>query len=146
MNQLPYVEMSQQYGGNGGNPFNPQHEIDFNPNLRVQKIRVRHGGMIDSIQFVLTDGMNLYELPKLGGNGGTQSEWDVPYGEYITKITVRYNQYCCGLQFFTNTGKFSPFFGKQIGNTADVDIKGNLLSYGGRSGSLVDAIQFFYWS
>ena len=23
MNQLPYVEMSQQYGGKGGNPFNP---------------------------------------------------------------------------------------------------------------------------
>lgn len=57
---------------------------------------------------------------------------ELPYGEFITKITVRYNQYCCGLQFFTNTGKFSPFFGKQIGNTADVDIKGNLLSYGGR--------------
>lgn len=40
MNQLPYVEMSQQYGGKGGNPFNPQHEIDFSPNLRVQKVRV----------------------------------------------------------------------------------------------------------
>ena len=42
--------------------------------------------MIDSVQFVLTDGMNLYELPKLGGNGGTHAEWDVPYGEFITKI------------------------------------------------------------
>ena len=41
--------------------------------------------MIDSVQFVLTDGMNLYELPKLGGNGGTHAEWDVPYGEFITK-------------------------------------------------------------
>ena len=40
----------------------------------------------------------------------------------------------------------SSLFGKQIGNTADVDIKGNLLSYGGRCGSIIDAIQFFYWS
>ena len=86
MNQLPYVEMSQQYGGKGGNPFNPQHEIDFSPNLRVQKVRVGHGGMIDSVQFVLTDGMNLYELPKLGGNGGTHAEWDVPMENSSQKL------------------------------------------------------------
>ena len=52
----------------------PSARNDFSPNLRVQKVRVGHGGMIDSVQFVLTDGMNLYELPKLGGNGGTHAE------------------------------------------------------------------------
>ena len=146
MNRLPFVESTKFFGGNGGATFNPSIELDWNPNLRVQKIKVAHGAMVDSVQLIMTDGMTTYEMPKLGGNGGNKSEWFVPQGEYIHRITMRYAQYLNGIQFHTNTGKSSPFFGKQTGSTADIEIRGNLLAIGGRSGSIVDAIQFFYWS
>lgn len=146
MNRLPFVESTELFGGNGGGPFKPTKEIDWNPNLRVQKIKVACGTMVDSLQLVMTDGKSTYEMPKMGGNGGQKTEWTIPQGDYITRISLYYSQYLNGIQFHTNGGKSSPFFGSALECNAEVEIRGNLLAIGGRYGSLVDAIQFFYWS
>lgn len=143
---IPNVEQTQFFGGSGGQPYVAKAQLEFNPNLRLCKIKMRSGDLIDSIQFVFTDGMNQYELPAMGGNGGRPSEFIIPQGEVIQKIIVKHSQYLSGLQFITNTGKCSPMFGKGAGKHSEVIVNGNLLAYGGRSGALIDAIQFYYWN
>lgn len=145
MTQQPVkVVATDFYGGKGGNAFKPAKQITFNPNLRISKINIRSGDSIDSIQFFMTDGMQMYELEKLGGNGGKAGEFVVPQGQYITEITVCHQPYCEGLQFKTNGGVTSQMFGKGRGTKTVIPVNGNLIGYGGRSGGLIDAIQFFY--
>lgn len=138
------IAKTDSFGGKGGSEYQPSKKIQFSPNLRIAKINMRSGNAVDCIQFVMTDGMQFYELEKMGGNGGKASEFVVPQGQYITEIIVYHQPYCEGLQFKTNAGLTSQLFGKGKGSQAVVPINGNLIAYGGRCGSNIDAIQFYY--
>ena len=140
------IQVSQKCGGNGGQEFRPQKKVEFNPNLRVTKVRARYGDMLDSLQFVLSDGYNTYELEKIGGNGGNATEWEVPQGQYITRIFVTHNQFITSVQFVLSGGNSSPIFGKRAGQNTEIPLNGNLLAYGGRAGSIIDQIQFYSWN
>ena len=82
----------------------------------------------------------------MGGTGGKPGEFVLSQGETIQKIIVKHSKFLSGLQFVTNTGRTSQMFGKGAGQRSEVIINGNLLAYGGRSGALIDAIQFYYWN
>ena len=143
---VPNIEQTQVFGGNGGSAYVAKKQIEFNTNFRLSKIKMRSGDLIDSIQFIFTDGSNQHELPAMGGTGGKPGEFIIPQGEIIQKIIVKHSKYLSGLQFITNTGRTSQMFGKGAGQRSEVNINGNLLAYGGRAGALIDAIQFYYWN
>jgi len=141
----PRVFQTKVFGGNGGDEFFPAQKVDFFPNYRLSKIRMGYGAAIDSIQFVFTDGNQMIELKKIGGNGGEKEEWEVPPYSYVSQIKIWYQDLVQGIQFITNNQASSPVFGNQTGNYEVVNIKGNLLCYGGRCGDCVDQIKFYYY-
>ena len=143
---IPNIEQTQLFGGNGGGVYVAKSQVEFNTNFRLSKIKIRSGDLIDSIQFIFTDGANEHTLPAMGGTGGKPGEFIIPQGEFIQKIIVKHSKFLSGLQFVTNTGRTSQMFGKGAGTQSEVIVNGQLFAYGGRSGALIDAIQFYYWN
>jgi hypothetical protein len=88
--------------------------------VAIAKIQVYVGHYVDQIRFVLSNG----ETVNFGPEGGTmQEEYVVPAGEWITWIKVRQGEHLDSIQFYTNRGKSSPFYGGPGGRKAIFHVK-----------------------
>ena len=146
--QMPLLKIykKKNIGGNGGDVYKPDKNIDFSPNLQLKQIKIGAGDALDSVQFVFSDGMQNIELSKIGGNGGNKFEWNVPMNQMVSEIRLWVGDMVNGIQFFTQNGEKSQVYGREAGQLEKVMINGKLLSYGGRCGACVDQITFYYWS
>ncbi len=115
--------------------------VNFGP---ITKVEVRHGGEIDGLR--LYYGVNKVTGPWHGGKGGKKREtWDVPAGENIVRVEGQSGDRIDNLQFFTDKGHSSPYFGggKKDNPFKAQDATGRpLRTVVGRSGSRVDRLTF----
>lgn len=103
-------------------------------------VRVWQGKFVDAIQLVYADGT---ESKKIGGRGGAKVDWQVPRGESIVGLNVKHGWLVDGMQFRTDGGSRSPWFGGAGGNhekTFNAPHGQSLLGIQGGSGSLIDSI------
>ena len=112
--------------------------------MQVKKVLVRHGRLIDSLQFLVSDGVDFEYSPRFGGLGGDYDEWTVPDGEYITQVEVRSGSKLDSITFITNKGTKSDKYGKNGGSYKLITFPTGSRFVGvfGRSGSLVDNLGF----
>ena len=81
-----------------------------------------------------------------GGNGGSESFFDVPMGESIQHVIVYSGGMVDSLQFVTDKGTTSQKFGGDGGNkhVFTVPEGAKLVGIYGRSGDMVDSLGFYY--
>ena len=135
--------VSDAYGGKGGNPFN---EIPTpRCNSALSKVVIRSGKYIDAIEltYVSNEDGSYSTLPRLGGNGGHESAFDIDVrgGEKIKSIQVRSGEFVDHLNFTTNKGRsvaFGGYGGSQFSIAETCDLQGIY----GRAGEYLDAIGF----
>lgn len=112
--------------------------------MQVKKVFVRHGQYIDSLQFLVSDGIDFEYSPRFGGTGGGYEEWTVPDDEYITQVEVRSGSLIDSITFITNKGTKSDQFGRNGGgyNLITFPSGSRFVGVYGGSGRLVDSIGF----
>ncbi|XP_013419743.1 zymogen granule membrane protein 16-like [Lingula anatina] len=129
------------YGGSSGDWFS-----DFGPSLYgpISSILIRHGGIIDGIQFIYGDNT---EGTFAGGLGGNAETLVLNTDEYIHKIRIGMDQgseYVGQLYFTTNKHTYGPY-GMQNTTLWDVEHGGQPLMYvSGRYSSYLNALTF-HW-
>jgi len=105
------------YGGSNGVSYSFDLSL-IKPYMKVKKVDVCSGTVIDSIQFTLVDGLgNLLTLARHGGNGGVCSDWTLDDNEHIKTIELYTGKYInskvvVGLSFITNKGN-NKFWGSK---------------------------------
>lgn len=127
------------FGGSGGAAFID----DVSQVKRVKLIRVGHGAVVDSVQFVweLRDGRT-DEGKRHGGGGGNQTHFELQDGETLVKITGRSGGFVDQLTFHTSRGRsFGPYGGGGGKDFTLVPEHGDaILGLHGRAGHGLDAI------
>jgi Jacalin-like lectin domain len=115
--------------------------------FRIREVRIGSKEVIDSLQpFVYVDPVHsLIELAKYGGGGGTIEHLDVPLGEYIGSVDVRYGKYIDGLTFTILGGGVPRYahFGGSGGNHSKTLSAGRLeeiCGFHGKAGEFIDSI------
>ena len=171
MKSIKYLDSSRihhsDFFGSNQNGFSNGDLKDFqdasilnltNSMMRLKQIKIRCGSHIDQIQFVLTDGKQLLELSRHGGQGGVQHEYNVPDGHRVTKIEIWSEEAVNALRFTTDKGDVSKifgnifsqikFFGRKLPNTSKVvlaPLNGYLIGLKGKSSSIIKMISFIWF-
>jgi hypothetical protein len=128
---LAATELSSARGGSGGATF-----LDM-PTGRIAKVRIRAGKYVDSIQVAYRHGNKLVWGPRHGGAGGNQYDISIAKDERIIEIGGRSGKYVDAIYIRTNKKKYAVRGGNG-GNPFRV--KGKIIGFWGRSGSLLDAV------
>lgn len=130
---------SQQYGGNGGNPFSD----DLTQSCRLSTVTIRSGDLVDAIEGTYTSPSGAqFSGGHHGGGGGQLQSFDLAPGEYIVRVDVRSGSSVDQLKFTTNHGNVHGPYGGDGGDPSelsDVHIGG----FFGQSGDLLDNVGFF---
>jgi hypothetical protein len=127
-------------GGKGGEPFD-SGELRGVEKMGVEKVIIRAGKFVDSIQLVYRGGL---VSKRFGGEGGQEREFLVPPNDYITTVKVWSGWGTDAIQFETELGIISPRFGGP-GGKARIEAAGpgsQLVGIKGRCGKLVDEVNF----
>jgi hypothetical protein len=128
-------------GGAGGTLF----LADLTRARRVNRVTVYHGRYIDAfkVEYVDPDG-RLVETPRIGGNGGQESNMTFADDEFITEVVARYGGYIDKLVIKTNKRPQGLAFGGGGGNGEKTwTVRSNderIVSFWGRSGAYIDAL------
>lgn len=127
------------FGGTGGVAFSD----DLTQACRLAKVIIRHGARVDSIACVWTstEGSPI-QGTKHGGDGGSESSFELAKEEYINRIEGRSGEGVDSLTFFTNVGnKYGPYGGSggEPFEITDLHIGG----FYGRSGARLDEMGGF---
>lgn len=70
----------------------------------------------------MSDGVEVEFSGEYGGNGGSYKIWKVPDNEHITQYIIRSGSRVDALQFFTDQGNSSPYFGGNGGKKRTVTV------------------------
>jgi len=137
-----YSTISEVYGGSTGNFFfTNQNSSSF-----IQQVRIRSvSSLINAIQFQFSNGYLTQVYGDSSSGNGTASTFIVPAGQYITSIQAYFIDYSNinGIQFFTNLGSQSSFYGNAIGSFDIVNLPGGLVNVGGYyASSAVNGLYF----
>ena len=139
---VPTTDELPTFGGTGGRPFNDADEA-FNRGP-ITKVEVRHGDEIYGLR--LYYGANKVAGSWHGGNGGKKLEtWDVPAGEFIVRVEGQSGDRIDNLQFFTDRGNSSPYFGGSKNNHPFIamdEANRPLRTIKGQAGSSIDRLTF----
>ncbi|XP_013399624.1 zymogen granule membrane protein 16-like [Lingula anatina] len=129
------------YGGSSGDWFSDFGSSLYGP---ISSILIRHGGIIDGIQFIYGDNT---EGTFAGGQGGNAETLVLNTDECIHKIRIGMDQgseYVGQLYFTTNKHTYGPY-GMQNTTLWDVEHGGQPLMYvSGRYSSYLNALTF-HW-
>ena len=118
---------TEAFGGNGGQNFEFESK-GISPYMKVKTVKVcTSDSAINSIQFILTNGLgNLKTLKRQGSDGGDCSDLTLDDDDYINTAEVWTSQKILlefriivlvrGIQFTSNKGK-SKFWGKMSWGT-----------------------------
>lgn len=131
---------TSMYGGSNGGYF--QDSSLSNTLMRVKKVYISSGSLLDGIQFMLSDGVNTYTTAWHGGVGGGVSTFELQDDEYITQIEVRSGKYVDAVTFYTNKGYKSKRYGGGGGGSYMLYVGPYLVGMYGKSGKYIDAIGF----
>lgn len=113
------------FGGNGGGAFEMQV---------VEKLSLRTGKYVDQIKI---------NGKQHGGNGGgDRGEIVLSEDEFINKVEIRSGSLIDFVKLTTNKGR--TIEGGGSGGGAHTLENVRVLAIGGRSGSLIDSLTFFY--
>lgn len=94
--------------GYGNRQFNGR-ESTVSFTKPIQQISVRHGSFVDGLLFHFVDGTKAYIGSTAGG--GHASIFAMQPREHITAVVVRSGAWVDGLQFKTNFGRVTPWYG-----------------------------------
>jgi hypothetical protein len=138
------ISMSDQFGGNGGNPFNDVATLPANP--VVSTVAIRTGSRVDSIGVTLSSGTSFTH----GGTGGTLKTLTLASDEYLTSVTLSSGSYNGGTRIFYV--KFTTNKGRTLagGATTSTSVTytapsgSQIVGFHGRSASAVDKIGVIY--
>lgn len=126
-------------GGCGGKEFLDNPPSGMNG---VDKVIIRSGRYVDSLQMVVKLDKGTYELARHGGSGGARSEFNLSEGEYITQISGSYGGKVDSILFGTNKRTSKEYGGE--GGCAHYSYEApegyEIVGFYGRSGSLIDAV------
>ncbi len=76
------IQMSDQFGGPHGTPYNDVNDLPESP--AVQTVGIRSGSRIDQVNISLSDGTTFLH----GGSGGSASSLTLNSGEYVKEVTL----------------------------------------------------------
>ena len=130
-----------------------------NSMMRLKQIKIRSDSShIHQIQFVLTDGKQILELSRHGGQGGVQHEYNVQDGHRVTKIEIWSKEAVDALRFTTDKGDVSKIFGNTFSlpkfflRKTPITIKvvlapldGYLIGLKGKNSSIINMISFIWF-
>jgi hypothetical protein len=91
-------------GGTGGDPFDDSTFIDDILSATLIAIHIRAGEKIDAIQCSYSRKHHPFNAPVHGGSGGSEHEFELSPGEYITRVEGRSGKKLDQIRFITNTG------------------------------------------
>lgn len=80
--------------------------------IRVLRVRVWTGSLVDKVEFVLSDGRSNVS----GGSGGSEREpFELSEEEFIQKVEARHGDSLDAIRFCTNRGRLSQWYGNERG-------------------------------
>ena len=135
-----------------GKPLYFEDNVEYTRLMRVDQIKIRCGSHIDKIQLILIDDIwynsKAYLLPH-GGDGGSEFNYYVPYGHYITKIEIWHRSAVNALRFTTNKGDVSQIFGKNDYPDDKYNIvyapnNSHLIGLKGKSSKILNMVTFIW--
>ncbi|CAL9172437.1 unnamed protein product [Musa hybrid cultivar] len=111
----------------------------------IKSIRIRAGGVVDSIAFTYVIGETTKQTHPYGGPGGTSNEIKISDEEYLTSISGYIGE--CGgtpcisqLTFATNQENYGPY-GSGGGTPFNLPVEeGKIARFYGRAGPYLTAI------
>ncbi len=126
-------------------------EHQFNSTMmQVIQINLRFGACIDQIQLILSDGIKIIESRPHGGNGGIETQYQVPFGHRITQIEVWSTHAIDALRFTTNNDEKSKIFGTIYNkiseniNIVKAPLNTHLIGIKGKNSSILNMISFVW--
>jgi hypothetical protein len=120
--------------------------------MQVIQINLRFGACIDQIQMILSDGIKIIESRPHGGNGGIETQYQVPFGHRITQIEVWSTHAIDALRFTTNNDEKSKIFGtiyNKISENIDIvkaPLNTHLIGIKGKNSSILNMISFVWFN
>ena len=120
--------------------------------MQVIQINLRFGACIDQIQMILSDGIKRIESRPHGGNGGIETQYQVPFGHRITQIEVWSTHAIDALRFTTNNDEKSKIFGtiyNKISENIDIvkaPLNTHLIGIKGKNSSILNMISFVWFN
>jgi len=133
------VEISSQFGGQGGQEFIIHLQEDSE---RIVAIQGTAGDFVDAFQIISLNAAGQYsELDVVGGSGGQQFLFELNDGEYLTGISGRYAGFIDQIQFHTNL-RTSPIYGGAGGQKFSLRAPAGaeVVGFAGRADWYIDAI------
>jgi hypothetical protein len=136
------------FGGPGGGAFDDATIVNMDQ-LEIREIVIRHGALIDSIEFVyhnrVTDA--LVSSDHHGGTGGAEDRIILNPGEYIVEVRGRTGNLVNSLTLQTNQNRTIGRYGG-LGGDPDYDApsqqeqvaSNEVFAFFGSSGQFLDAI------
>jgi hypothetical protein len=133
LSQIRPFAYGSPHGGNGGEAF----EDSPPSSAQVVGLYVRSGTFVDAVEMIY----DTADLPKHGGDGGSETTITFEPGEYITAISGASGQFLESLTIETNRGRrFGPF-GVPVGTPFEVRAPDGyeIAGFYGRAGVYIDA-------
>jgi len=134
--QQIYKQSSMKIGSTPGIFFDDQQ------NSLVVSVYIRYGIYLDGIQFTYAGGQGKYH----GGSGGQQSYFYLGNGEKIIQVNYRSGSCVDAIQFVTNFGNVSQWYGGTGGGFGTIYTGKGIVNVKGSCGSsVIDSLQFEFW-
>ena len=133
--------------GSPSNNLNDNYieEPEINETMKLVAIHITMTeDFLSSFQFELCNNKEFFLTPLIGHKTNRESTWCVPQDENVESIILYYRHFLHGLGFITNKGTSSPLFGGETFEKKVINIKGDLLSYGGTYANHITSIYFIY--
>ncbi|MFZ6183800.1 jacalin-like lectin [Nannocystis pusilla] len=139
---------SEQKGSTGGNPYDdvPSPLDNVQKRTRITQITMRMGDRVDKLTTAYLD-QNGETKKEHGGTGGKEDRSiRVEAGQFVVRVTGKYNKKMDKMTFFLSNGQSVTAGGTSGDKEFDLaPPSGNfVLGFRGRSGSEYDAIQLVY--
>ena len=128
-----------------------EHQLN-SATVQVTQINLRFGACIDQIQMILSDGIKIIESRPHGGNGGIETQYQVPFGHRITQIEVWSTHAIDALRFTTNNDEKSKIFGTIYNkiseniNIVKAPLNTHLIGIKGKNSSILNMISFVWFN
>ena len=131
----------------GNNSLENDHYIEeekiTDPTLKLIVIHITLSeNYISSIQFELSNSKSFYLTSLIGHKTNRKCSFYLNDNESVKTIVIYYDKFLQGMYFINNKGICSPLFGSKTLKEKKIEIKGELINFGGTYGNHITSIYF----
>ncbi|CAL4984556.1 unnamed protein product [Urochloa decumbens] len=148
----PVLPKPYKVGPWGTDGWGQPYDIKDTPVRLVDSITVRHGDVVDAIEFSYIDQAGVKHNEKMGGDGGSASTFKLGPSEYVVEVSGTIGKWgtehaAIGtIKFVTNMGSYGPY-GLGTNTTGSYSARAedgyNIAGFFGRSGCFVNKLGFY---